>query len=930
MQKDNRAKPNSDRRIHPTNDDQTHRDTESPSPTPHIQPLSASPIPDAAQRGAGPRRHSINSVGSAHSDSSKDDTRSPGIPPFAIGKRKASISSIGSDDQSDSERRSSHFSQKSRSRTSIASLKPLSVTKKQTLALSANFKVPAILLLSNKLFNGIYVTSKMMFIMSVLSVFMCVIENEIWFSVYMAEENALIEEASAIVLSESQVFRSNICKLVLSCCTALLCYYITVYYKQLLELKRLRQSEVDTFLNDQSTFRRSGLMGWYFLEMLVCLVHIPYGMDFDIIIEFRSIKAFYRGEMIVTLFIFLRLYHVVRVLRDWTLIRFKNAMFLSKLVHVEQDTAYALKVLLHENPVAFVIGGLLSTLILFGYLLRTYDTTARPLKEGFGLSQAYWISLLSLTTVGYGDDVPKSHLGRIMVVLLVYIGSILIPLQIAIVERLLQFNMQEERMIRVYRLEQKRHSFQKAAVSLVVAWYRSLKTKKTENIGGYIQTWKKFRMSHASSMAHIPTGEHNKADNNLSTIAGSLITSVNDLAISVSRQATESHDLSRRCNKNMQAMQSIADRLAMLLHDGDTAGSIAAKINGSQSHQTSKSNQQASQESPLHPAANASNLNQETRQQRFARTNQTADHFDNAESVQDKHSSLSSDHQPQRHAIDQENPTENFQPGQTSGSQIVQLAGPRKSSLESHSSLGHEIDTQAPQEQMSSQLQGLIHQRAQAQSSRFQQQPATETVSSALPRAGDYGYSSSRAVSQMPGDDHGQEYMQSAQRTPLQQQQIQPSSHHPTYHNQSPDLAFSRSAAAPGFVENHVSPEGFYPPPHSYSPEAIQFHRDRIYEQARPSLNSILRSSPGLIPTSDAVRMRPATYFSSKSPPVPLLTRPNSPGPKGFTPVRVKPFNPQGVISSLQGSASAGSSSAYAKFLLARSEYKPESTQHSP
>jgi hypothetical protein len=135
---------------------------------------------------------------------------------------------------------------------------------------------------------------------------------------------------------------------------------------------------------------------------------------------------------------------------------------------------------------------------------------------------------------------------------------------------------------------------------------------------------------------------------------------------------------------------------------------------------------------------------------------------------------------------------------------------------------------------------------------------------------------------------------------------------------------------ASGVAESQIPIEGFYPPPHSYSPEAIQFHRDRIYEQARPSLNSILRSSPGLIPSPDAQRLRPATYFSSKSPPIPLLTRPNSPGPKGFTPVRVKPFNPQGVMSPLQGSAPVGSSSAYAKFLLARSEYKPDSTHHSP
>jgi hypothetical protein len=951
MPKQSSAKAHGVRRIHPTADDHTQRDTESPSPPARLSP-AASNLSDLAQRGAGPRRVSLNSVGSAHSDSSKDEGKSPGIPSsLALAKRRTSINSLTSIGSDDSDRKTSHFSEKVRAtRTKSLDRRP-SMNQNRKMALDSNFKVPAILLLSSKLFNAIYVTSKKMFVMAVLSVVMCVVENEIWFSVYLDKENVGITDASKLVLSKSQKFNANICKAVLSFCTALLCFYITVYYKELLELKKLKQSDLDSVMQDQTNFFKSGLVYWYLLEMIVCLVHIPYGVDMSVTIEFRSILAFYRGEMIVTLVIFMRLYHVVRVIRDWTLIRFKNAVFLSKLVHVEQGYFYALKVLLHENPVAFVLCGLASTLLLFGYLLRTYDTTARPVVEGFGLSQAYWISLLSLTTVGYGDDVPKSHLGRIMVVMLVYIGSILIPLQIAIVERLLQFNIQEDRMIRVYRVEQRRHAFEKAAVQLVVSWYRSIKAKKTNKLGNYIERWKKFRLSHASNLVH--NSLHNEADKNVVTVASALTTSIHELTLSVSKQTTESQDLSRRCIQNMQCMQLIADRFANLLHNVDNTDQIKSSISASQ--HALHSSQKNSRDSKQHLAANSMIKQGDARQQQFSKISQSTDEPP-VSLGQDVNGFVSSVDAEPMHSISMGNPEEQLY--EVDPTQVMHLMAASKSSLGNNSSaesVGNEPKTLAashriqgsimmpasPQisgsaqslshnvrEPISSHSLDAVHQQDFLQSVQMKDRhPASPNILS-IPPAVDNFYSSAPALAQMPSEASGRN-VQNSHHPPIQQQRHQISQQN-NYYNQSADAAFSRSETAPEFVESDGAAEGFYPPPHNYSPEAIQFHRDRIYEQARPSLNSILRSSPGLIPPSDAARLRPATYYSSKSPPVPLLTRPNSPGPKGFTPVRVKPFNPQGVISPLQGLAPAGSSSAYAKFLLTRSEYKPESLNHSP
>lgn len=509
-------------------------------------------------------------------------------------------------------------------------------------------------------------------------------------------------------------------------------------------------------------------------------------------------------------------------------------------------------------------------------------------------------------------------------------------------------------MIRVYRLEQKRHSFQKAAVALVVSWYKSIKQKRTDRLGDHIYKWKKFRMMHASSTVQH-SAVHNEIDKNLAAIAGTLTTSVTDLSNSVLKQANESQDLTRRCNENLQMMRSIADRLQTLLNDNDAIEKIKANVTRPQ--QMLYLSQNVSHESDEQPMQSISTGPKETRQQRFAKSDRQADH-DIAGSANPGHNFNSSNDALLRHpaAIASENAAEQFQSNEECITNLANSVGSQNFSAGNHGSHPNElnvlsaphrplssiatplspqisssshIQTRSANELMSSQSENFINQHAEMSTGRMKYQHSSTDTNVVLPNAGDSVYSSNHAISQMPAEanDYGQVRYQ--QNAPVHHEAHQISKQS-TYHNQFADAAYSRSALAPGIAEGQVPIEGFYPPPHNYSPEAIQFHRDRIYEQARPSLNSILRSSPGLIPNSDTARIRPATYYSSKSPPVPLLTRPNSPGPKGFTPVRVKPFNPQGVISPVQGSAPAGSSSAYAKFLLARSEYKPESIHHSP
>jgi voltage-gated potassium channel len=72
-----------------------------------------------------------------------------------------------------------------------------------------------------------------------------------------------------------------------------------------------------------------------------------------------------------------------------------------------------------------VIGGIMlvaaTVTVLAAFLMRLIE------PETFSFGSALWWSAQTVSTVGYGDDVPKSDAGRLLAVVVMLFGVALVP-----------------------------------------------------------------------------------------------------------------------------------------------------------------------------------------------------------------------------------------------------------------------------------------------------------------------------------------------------------------------------------------------------------------------------------------------------------------------------------------------------------------------
>ncbi len=165
----------------------------------------------------------------------------------------------------------------------------------------------------------------------------------------------------------------------------------------------------------------------YLLRLWSTKDKIKYMLSFYAIIDLMSILPSFIGLVNIS---FIRLLRWFRILR---LLRFIDKKFLIGSIS-NQDSVIFARILFTLFAIVFIFSGLI------------YQVEHPVNPESFDtFLDAFYFSVVTMTTVGFGDVTPISELGRLLTVLMILTGVALIPWQIGdLIRRLVKTANQVE------------------------------------------------------------------------------------------------------------------------------------------------------------------------------------------------------------------------------------------------------------------------------------------------------------------------------------------------------------------------------------------------------------------------------------------------------------------------------------------------------
>ena len=279
-------------------------------------------------------------------------------------------------------------------------------------------------------------------------------------------------------------------------------HYMMVELMQRLELHLRALVPLNTGVGPMASLRTVG----FWLELAVCLPCLPPGCTFEYVNMSWSNTVMYRAETLFCVYNSFRVYLIWPVLRDYFLDAFPRRHTIASFTHTRMDSAFAFKCIM-QGPTAIMYTGLFWIIGIFltGYWFRAAEVTAcffnttasaecnqdsaKHWVSGSGYSMfektndmyiwnALWGVFITGASVGYGDILASTHLGRIAMLLAAMVGLISVAALTAAISLLLRWNEEEQSALLLIKREQARRDLHGMAIKLIQCWIRKVRHKE--------------------------------------------------------------------------------------------------------------------------------------------------------------------------------------------------------------------------------------------------------------------------------------------------------------------------------------------------------------------------------------------------------------------------------------------------------------------
>jgi potassium intermediate/small conductance calcium-activated channel subfamily N protein 2 len=191
----------------------------------------------------------------------------------------------------------------------------------------------------------------------------------------------------------------------------------------------------------------------------------------------------------------LRCYILIRILKYFTKWGSVDADEICEACGCEASHLFMLKGLFKDKPYFILASSMSLSILIFGFAVRTYE---RPYNDQNDNQQNYdyvwnsmWLVIITMCTVGYGDFFPRTHIGRIIIVVACFWGVFLISMMVVTLTESSEFTKSESRAFEILsRLNRKEEAKKTAAKAIYVALKANLYNSKYKTEPDYLRNKK--------------------------------------------------------------------------------------------------------------------------------------------------------------------------------------------------------------------------------------------------------------------------------------------------------------------------------------------------------------------------------------------------------------------------------------------------------
>lgn len=241
------------------------------------------------------------------------------------------------------------------------------------------------------------------------------------------------------ISNEITNYNGDYIKIILSVLSFVLCIfsYLSCYYAFCIEYEAIS-------ISNSNAFFKTIYFPRFIFEVIINILHpIPFiHTKFDFVLLGKSIT--YHVSTFLNSLEFLKLMHIYRLIGSYSRYSSIIAKKYSFSYGNKASFMFPIKCELKEKPLLILSFTLINIGIFLGLLLRFFEILDIDNKINFeNLSNGFWLIYVALTTVGYGEMKPNTHIGRLIIVAGVFLGTFVVSLTIVSFTNMSNFTKNE-------------------------------------------------------------------------------------------------------------------------------------------------------------------------------------------------------------------------------------------------------------------------------------------------------------------------------------------------------------------------------------------------------------------------------------------------------------------------------------------------------